>query len=215
MFDIGVGIFAIIGVISTAYFSIRTLRLSQKSAALSHQPKLLFGLGSQVVTAKFIDAASIPGISPRDTNAYLNTIPSGSKFLLPLSPIGNLTNIGKGTAAEVKLTFAVQSIERNEQEILIYSEKEKNKFEYALENNTFVLEPSSLEAGNEGKIYRIPTPIVVDYEKSLSKISGVMTVYYKDMLGGLHRTRQSCVIMIEYRDDDSAELNFAFGIEVT
>lgn len=99
-----------------------------------------------------------------------------------------------------------------------YSPKQRlsraNDFPYAESFNTIPASPSHLPPGQSASFRRLPTPIVVDYERAIRRIDAIIVITYEDSFKLKHETRQVVRVFVDIERIQKGTMTMTFLEEV-
>jgi hypothetical protein len=90
----------------------------------------------------------------------------------------------------------------------------RNDFPYAKSFNTIPASPSHLPPRQSAAFRRLPTPIVVDYERAIKRIDAVMVITYEDLFKIKHETHQAVRIFVDVEKIQKGTVTMTFLEEV-
>ena len=93
-------------------------------------------------------------------------------------------------------------------------EMKRNNFPYSASVNTIPASPSHVPPGQSAVFSRLPTPIVVDYERAISRIDTLILITYEDSFKLKHQTRQAARIFIDTERIQKGTITMTFLEEV-
>jgi hypothetical protein len=127
---------------------------------------------------------------------------------------GALTNYGAGAAFEAKITFRYYRVWIRG-ECFVVDARKTNTFPYMDPVNQIPASPSHIQPRESAKFLRLPTPIVVDYDRTISRSDSVVQIDYMDSFNLSHRTFQKLAVWTEpERIKQQQSITMTFGEEI-
>jgi hypothetical protein len=151
------------------------------------------------------DSNGIPGINIAIASRLTKDRPSGQNRVDVKIHWGRLRNYGLGPALNTKISILPYRLFIGS-EVFIIDEIKRNEFPYSESFNLLPASPSHLAVGQEGEFRRLPTPIVVDYKRRLSRLDCVVKIEYEDVYANQYAKFQGLRVFADQIDDplDSA-----------
>jgi hypothetical protein len=207
-------ILAAVGIFVSVMVGVRALRNSRQDRLLKIMPKLVFNLGAQAIRFRCEKGKSIPGIDISEVQKALSDLDDEIRLNIPELALSGLFNHGNGQALNIEATFVPYTVTVRGVESPV-DPQQLSKFPFSVGWNTFPTIPSHLDAGEEARVFRIPTIVVVDPEKVLQKVSGRMYIRCQDGGGQSWTSVQPVSVFVDYdASSDTGVATFSFGKEV-
>jgi hypothetical protein len=195
------------------WVGVNALRNAQEDRLIKTRPKILFNLGAQVISMQCTKGKAIPGIDRAEARKALVDLDDNLELNIPNGPVSGPFNHGNGQAFNIEMWFVPETVTRGGEKFRIEQER-ISQFPYAKGWNTFPANPSRLQTGEQALFHRIPTVIVVDYQKTLQNVTGRMYLECKDGEGRIYNTVQPVTFFVEYGDKTNGRhLTISFGKE--
>jgi hypothetical protein len=190
------------GVLVSLYIGICTLGEIRKGRQHSITPFCLFPTGAQRVLVEFDDSSGIPGIEISLATRLNRDRPPGKNRITANNPWGKLQNFGMGPAVNTKISLLAYRVFMGE-EVFVVDESKRTDFPYAEIYNRIPAHPSHLAVGKEAVFMRLPTPIVVDFKRRMTRLDFVVIIAYRDLFGNSYQKFQGLRAFCNYLDDSS------------
>jgi hypothetical protein len=210
--EIIIAILTLSGILVSMWLSIKALREVQLDRKLRQKPFLAFERGGHRMPIEFkAKGRSVPGINPAAVDSYFPNIPLNAESVRlrirtkedgssDLIHYGHLKNYGLGPALNTYVTWKPSEIWVGSESFSI-DEKKLSEPIYSKEFNCIPSSPSHILPTGESKLSRLPTFIVLDYEKKLTRVDGVLEIEYEDVFSQKHTTVQEFHLFTNYKDE--------------
>lgn len=205
-------VLAAVGIITSLYIGIRTLREVQSDRLHRVRPKLLFDQGARGIECDLEEGIGIPGIDPGYAAELLKGRPRRARSCVAKGLWGDLTNHGTGAALNASITIFARKVRKAGEEFSLDAKK-LLEFPYSPELNHIPAHPSHIDPGKAGRFLRLPTPVTVDYTGQMNSMECVVLIQYEDIYGNGHDTWQEMRARVE-RQENSARVFLTFGEEI-
>jgi hypothetical protein len=202
-----------IGIIVSLTIGVATLRELKAERQHRVRPILRFPNGGQSVPVELSDSSFLPGFNPRFALSATSNRPKGNNRLDAKADWGNLTNYGSGAAFDAKIAFIYYRI-FVAGDCFVLDKMKREEFPYSSNANTIPATPSHLPPREAASFRRLPTPIVVDYERAISRIDAVISIEYEDSFRMKHRTRQAVRIFVDKDEVQRGKITMTFLEEI-
>jgi hypothetical protein len=93
---------------------------------------------------------------------------------------GKLRNYGLGPAINTRISLIPYRVFIGK-DVFVIDDTKRTEFPYQELYNSFQATPSHLAVGGEGQFGRLPTPIVVDYKRRITRLDCVIKIEYEDL----------------------------------
>jgi hypothetical protein len=199
-----------VGVLASLYIGVRTLRELRDERMQRGKPVLRFDGGGYRLPARLDDSYGIPGIDPAYARKLMVNRPKGKNRLSIEGHYTNLKNHGLGPALDVSVTFIPYRIFIGEECFVIDTHKRREMI-YSEPLNTVHSHPNHISAGGTGSFGRIPTPLVVDFNRTITQLDCVFKITCHDVFKVEHVVYQGVRIMLIPEGDDKVKyVHFVF-----
>jgi hypothetical protein len=202
-----------IGIIVSLTIGIGTLRELRAERLHRVRPILRFPNGGHVIPVELSDSNYLPGFDPRFVLSLTANRPKGNNRLDATSMWGQLTNYGSGAAFDTKIMFLYYRVFVFA-ECFVIDKMKREEFPYRVSSNTIPASPSHLPPGEAAVFRRLPTPIVVDYERTINRVDAVISIEYEDSFKLKHQTRQAVIIFTDNYRIQKGTISMTFLEEV-
>lgn len=202
-----------LGIIVSLAIGIATLRELKAERLHRVRPILRFPNGGQVIPVELSDSSYLPGFEPQSALSLTRNRQKGNNRLDATALWGNLTNYGGGAAFDAKITFLYYRL-FVANDCFVIDQMKRNDFPYAESFNTIPASPSHLPPGQSASFRRLPTPIVVDYERAIRRIDAVIVITYEDSFKLKHETRQAVRVFVDIERIQKGTMTMTFLEEV-
>lgn len=201
-------IFTTVGVVASLYLSVRALREVQADRRQRQAPYVQFEQGGYRYPVRFVKGGKrIPGINPAYAEACFPELDDEAESVQLVSArhgepvgIGQMKNFGSGPAFSVKVIWIPQRVVIKSEAFEIDDAKREEPL-YSAALNTLPSFPSHLMPGDESGLTRLPTFIVKDVDRKLSRVDGVLKINALDTFGRWHETTQRFIIFPKYNEE--------------
>jgi hypothetical protein len=190
------------GVLVSLYVGISTLREVRKGRQQSIQPFCLFAIGGQKIPVEFADSYGIPGIDPSHASRLTKERPRGKNRVDAKNHWGMLHNYGLGPSIDTQISWIPYRIFIGE-DVFVIDEAKRTQYPYDEKYNSIHATPSHLAVGQEATFARLPTPIVVDYKRRISRLDCVVKIEYEDLYANKYLKFQGLRVFTHHLDDPS------------
>jgi hypothetical protein len=201
-----------IGILASLWIGIYTLREVRSDRIHAIRPKVIFDRGGEILKCEFNADQGIMGIDPKHSAELLKDKPPNATFCVPKSSWGKLSNHGNGSALNVSVTILARKVRRGGEEFPV-DDKKLADFPYSRDFNTMPAIPSNIEPGNSAKLSRIPTPVHVDFERTLTNMECVAEINYENIYGNRYKTLQQLYVSVDRKIAES-EITMTLGEEI-
>lgn len=210
--EIVVALLTLIGILVSLWLSISALREVQLDRKLRQKPFLAFEPGGHRMPIEFkAMGKSVPGLNPAFVQKTFSDLPINAESVRLLKVkredgsqnlilYGHLKNYGLGPALCTEIVWIPKSIWVGSEEFSI-DEKKLLQPIYHKDLNTLPASPSHILPGEESKLSRLPTFIVLDVEKKLTRVDGVLEIAYEDVFNQKHKTMQEFHLFTNYNNE--------------
>ncbi len=202
-----------VGVIVSLWLGVRSLKELQSDRAERARPYLLFQMGPHFIGTQRREIWGIPGINPQYARSVLGS-QAGKPSIVPRLKWGRLVNYGNGPALRTKVQIISYQVKIKGETFSI----EPKKWEqppYTLGLNTIPASPGNILPGEEASLFRIPTPIVTDFDRKLSELDCVIRLSCSDTLGVRHNFFQGSTFYVGEPENGDPEVRVTFRDELT
>jgi len=190
------------GILISLYVGVSTLREVRRGRQLSIQPFCLFATGAQKIAVELSDANGIPGIDLAMASQLTKNKPAGENRVDVKNHWGRLRNYGLGPALNTRISVMSYRVFIDDQVFTIDDTKRKD-FPYNERLNSIPASPSHLAVGQEAEFRRLPTPIVVDYKRRISRLDCVVKIIYEDVYANAYSKFQGLRVFCDQISDSS------------
>lgn len=209
--EIVVALLTLLGILISLWLSISALREVQLDRKLRQKPFLAFEPGGHRMPIEFTAGKGVPGLNPAFVQKTFSDLPKNAESVR-LSQIkredgsynlilyGHLKNYGLGPALCTEIVWIPKSIWIGSEEFFIDQKKLLQPI-YHRDLNTLPASPSHILPGEESKLSRLPTFIVLDVEKKLTRVDGVLEIEYEDVFNQKHKTTQEFHLFTNYNNE--------------
>lgn len=203
-----------VGIITSIYLSIKALREVQMDRRQRQRPHLLFEHGGYRYPIGFTEIGKrLPGFEPKFAEKIFASFPEDAESIdikqkwdknRELEPkdlilIGKLKNYGLGPALSTEVTFVPNEIWIGSESFTLDQKKMEEPL-YHRGLNTMPSSPSHINPGQEVGLPRLPTFIVKDFEKKISRVDGTLEIKCSDVFGQQHIAKQKYHLFTHYTD---------------
>ena len=127
---------------------------------------------------------------------------------------GRLYNYGLGPAINTKISFISYRVCIGK-DVFVIDESKQKDFPYRLRYNVVPAHPSHIAVGEQGTFVRLPTPIVVDYNRLIDRLDCIVKIECEDLYTNKHVRFQGLRIFTDHLSDTSnPRILFTFLEEV-
>lgn len=168
------------GVIISLWIGIGTLRELRNERMQRARPYLLFDGGGYRLPASLDDSGGIPGIDPGFAHKLTRSRPKGNNRLTIETLFDNLRNHGQGPAIGVSITYIPYRIFMGS-ECFVIDEAKRREPVYSRDYNSVGSMPDHISPGGTGRFGRIPTALVVDFDRRISQMDCIVEIACKDL----------------------------------
>lgn len=198
-----------IGVIISIGLSTKALREVREDRRLSQKPYLMFEAGGHQFPVEIKNGGRrIPGVNPVYAEKVLAGLPEQSTSIdlasrqrkdggLDLGWYGRLKNFGAGPALESKVTWIPLEVWVGAERFEVTDAKRAEPL-YSRELNTMPPVPTHIEPGVEAQLSRLPSFIVKDVDKKITRVEGYFELRCKDVFGIEYVSKQSFHLFTGY-----------------
>jgi hypothetical protein len=187
-----------IGILVSLAIGITTLREMKAERVHRVRQLLQFNQGGQSVPITFSDSSYLPGLNAHFALEHTKHRPKGKNRLDATVLWGGLTNYGQGTAFDVRITFIYYRVFISG-DCFVIDDVKRDGFPYDAGVNTIPATPSHLPPGKAAEFMRLPTPLIVDYSRSISKLDSVALIEYGDSFKNKYKTYQGVTFLYNCR----------------
>jgi len=191
-----IALFAVIGFISSTYFSYKTLKELQKDRRLNKKPYLLFDKGGHQMPIEFVKRKN-----GEEEVEYvrLKWIEIKGREMVPY--FGKIVNYGVGPAIDTFVTWDVKEIWLGKEKFLI-DEKKKEEDQYNPVYNTNPIIKNHIIPNEEARLNQAPRFISYDFNKRITKAEGNLILKYKSIFGEQFQTIQGFYVFTDYENPE-------------
>jgi hypothetical protein len=190
------------GVLVSLYVGISTLREVRRGRQHSIQPYCLFSTGTQQISVEFSDAGGIPGVDIGPAVRLTKDRPPGKNRADTKHLWGKLRNYGLGPAINTRISLIPYRVFVGK-DVFVIDDAQRTGFPYSEIYNSFGVTPSHLAVGGEGLFMRLPTPIVVDYKRRITRLDCVVKIEYEDLYASKYTKFQGLRVFAQRLEDPS------------
>ena len=204
-----IALFAIIGVITSLYFSSKALRELQADRQQRQKPHLAFERGGYRYPIKFVKAGKrIPGVDPKAVERLFPGLPEDAESVrllrrenedgsIAFTRIGRLRNYGLGPALGTHVTWTPKQVWFGNEKF----EFDKTKLSepvYCSQLNDMPSCPEHILSGEIAVLTRLPTFIEKDTDKKITRVDGVLIIEAMDVFDRNNRFEQGFKLFTHY-----------------
>jgi len=201
----------LLGILTSMWLSIKALREVQTDRKLRQRPFLAFQRGGHKVQIEFkVAGKSVPGINPRYVATVVPDMPPKAETVrlkqettkdgrLHVHFYSHLKNYGLGPAISTAVTWIPFEIWVGSDQFSI-DEKKLAEPIYGKSMNRLPAASSHILPGEESQLTRLPTFIVLDYEKKIKRVDGILEIACNDVFAQRQLSYQVFHIFTDYTD---------------
>jgi hypothetical protein len=202
------------GILVSLAIGITTLREMKAERVHRVRPLLRFDVGGRRIPVALSDSGYLLGIDPNFALKSTTRRPIGKNRLDATALWDGLKNYGQGTAFDVSITFLYYRVFISN-DCFVIDEVKRDTFPYQSSVNIIPASPSHLPPGHSGHFMRLPTPIVVDYNRTINRMDGVVLIEYSDSFKTKYSTRQGVTIWTDLVNINKGEITITFHEELS
>ncbi len=201
-------VFTLVGVLIALYVALKAIREVQTDRRLNKTPYLAFEPGGSRYPIEFkevSDELKKEDELPKDA-AFVGLKTDEGEVTFKY---GNLRNYGPGPAIHAKITWIPEEIWLGSEKFRLDRDK-LSEVKYSKELNTIPASPGHILPNQTSEFFRLPAFINRDFEKKVTKVTGVIEITCFDLFKQPHTTRQRFYLFTGY-NDDPAHIHFTFS----
>lgn len=206
--QIAVAVFTLAGVLVALYVALKSLREIQKDRRLNKAPYLAFEPGGTRYPIEFneiSDELKKKEDLPNDATSVGLKTDEGKVTLM----YGNLRNYGPGPAIHAEIAWIPEEIWLGAEKFRLDRDK-LTEMKYSKEYNTIPASPSHILPNQKSKFFLLPAFINRDFEKKVTKVTGVIEITCLDLFKQQHTTKQRFYLSTGYKAEP-AHIHFTFS----
>jgi hypothetical protein len=212
--QVALTIITAIGVMVSLAIGRRTLAALHDQRLQNVRPYLCFDLGAQSIPVELKDIDGVPGLDYQYVRRIRGPRPPGPNCLTASRPWGHLRNHGNGSALNSWITFIpIRAFVGNDD--FAISQEKRQSFPYSASANKIPAHPSHIVPGSEASFMRLPTPIVTDYDRKMSRLVCIVHIQYQDMYGNEFSSFQGVRVWLDELDKQRMAFTFLEEIKMT
>jgi len=209
-----------LGIVFSLWLSRQTLKEVQIDRKLRQKPHLAFEPRGQIVYVEFSGGKAIPGVNINYVRKVLSNLPNDIKTIRLKEGLidserraypfyGCLKNYGLGPALATEVIWIPQKIWIGSESFSI-DEKKLSEPIYSSGLNSMPALPEHILPEQQAELSRLPSFIVLDYEKKIKRVDGVLSIEYEDVFGEKHKTVQLFRVFTHY-DNEKPQITVTFS----
>jgi len=202
------------GVLASLYIGVANIFEIKRQREQAIEPFLLFDIGGHIVPVEYRDSSAIPGINPEHARQLTKGRPKGPNSMEAKTMWGTLRNHGQGAALDARITFHAYRVFTSFG-CRVLDASERKAFPYSRGLNRIPSTPSNLSPAGKGEFRRLPTPLVVDYDRAIKRIDYVLQIECKDVLGNKHIQFQGLRLFCDKNEEVGDKITMTFIEELS
>jgi hypothetical protein len=199
--EVAGALFTFVGVLVSLYISIKALREVQTDRRLNKAPYLAFEPGGQRHPLEFkplTDQEKVKeGVDESENGARVRLQTEKGRIT---HEYHGLRNYGLGPAIHARITWIPKKIWIGT-EVFEIDSKKSSEPKYSRNLNTIPASPGHILPNQEATFFRIPAFIRRDYQRKITRVTGILEIECSDIFKQKHVTRQEFHLFTGYKDN--------------